>query len=179
MISWILFVTFAVLSYVYSLWFIFGVVVFALWKLNRWYYYSSRPWRKVHFPMMRAYAAASGLEAGQAEREGREFNLNTALLNLLKMANPKVSVSHEVLIKREFERCYKFYEEPLIRQYLVEENGIDPSQVTSVLGEIRGRMNTSNKGLMARMVIASVIEEQFSPQDRGEYLFQVISGKAD
>lgn len=179
MIGWILLVTFAVLSYTYSWWFIFGVAFLALWKLNRWYYYSSRPWRKVHFPMMRAYAAASGLEAGQAEREGREFNLNAALINLLRMVNPKVSVSHEELIQREFERCHAFYDELLIQQYLVGKKGMDTSQVTSVLGKIKESMSASDKGLMVRMVIASVIEEQFSPQDRGEYLFQVFSGRTN
>jgi len=179
MIGWILLATFAVLSYAYSWWFIFGVVVLGLWKLNRWYYYSSRPWRKVHFPMMRAYAAASGLEAGQAEREGREFNLNAALLNLLKMVNPTISVSHEELILREFERCHAFYDELLIQRYLVEKKGLDPTQVAPVPGKVKESMRTSDKGLMVRMVIASVIEEQFSPQDRGEYMFQVVSGKAN
>ncbi len=179
MIGWILFATFAVLSYAYSWWFIIGVAVFGLWKLYRWYYYSSRPWRKVHFCMMRAYASASGLEAGQAEREGREFNLNFALFNLLKMVNPEVSVGHEDLIQRELSRCETFYDEALIQQYLIEKKGLDPTQVAPVLGEIKESMHVSDKGLMVRMVIASVIEEQFTPLDRGEYMFQVFSGRAN
>lgn len=179
MIGWILLVVFAALSYSYSWWFVIGVAVLGLWKLNRWYYYSSRPWRKVHFPMMRAYAAASGLERGQAEREGREFNLNTALLNLLKMVNPKVSIGHGELIRREFERCESFYDEPLIQQYLVEKKGADKTQIRPLMEKIKNSMHTSDKGLMVRMVIASVIEEQFSPIDRGEYLVEVFSGRAN
>lgn len=178
MIGWGLLVTFAVLSYVYSLWFIVGVIVLALWKLNRWYYYSSRPWRKVHFPMMRAYAAASGIEAGQAEREGREFSLNTALLNLLKMVNPEVRISHEALIEREFERREEFYDGPLIQRYLVGKKGLDPAKATMMLEKIRELVAIPDKGFMVRMVIASVIEEQFSSEDRGEYLFEVFSGEA-
>lgn len=179
MIGWILLATSAVLSFTYSWWFMFGVVVLALWKLNRWYYYSSRPWKKVHFPMMRAYAGACGLESGQAQREGREFNLHAALLNLLKMVNPKVSISHEALIEREFMRCQNPYDESLIQEYLAKVKGMDPSHIQPILKSIKGAMNTSDKGLMVRMVIASIIEEQFSPQDRGEYMFQVLSGKAD
>jgi hypothetical protein len=178
MIGWILLAAFAVLSYGYSWWFVVGVVVFGLWKLNRWYYHNSRPWRRVHFPMMRAYAGVSGLEAGEAEREGREFNLNAALLNLLKMVNPKIGIGHEELIQREFERCNTFYDESLIREYLTEKKGLDLTQVSPVLGKIKDAMHTSDKGLMVRMVIASVIEEQFSPLDRGEYMFQVFNGKA-
>lgn len=179
MIGWILLVIFSVLSYTYSWWFIFGVIVLGIWKLNRWYFYSSRPWRKVHFPMMRAYAAVSGIETGQAEREGREFNLNTALLNLLKMVNPEISVSHEELIRREFDRCQTFYDERLIQQYLIEKEGLNLTQAASILEKIKKSMRAPDNGLMVRMVIASIIEEQFSPQDRGEYLFQVFNGRAN
>lgn len=178
MIGWVILAAFAVLSYNYSWWFIFGVVITALWKLSHWHYYSSRPWKKVHFPMMRAYAAAAGIESGMAEREGREFDINAALLNLLKMVNPEVSIAHEALIEREFVRCQNFYDESLIKEYLVKSKGIDQSNAQLILGKIKDSMKASDNGLMVRMVIASIIEEQFSPQDRGEYMFQVISGKA-
>lgn len=137
MIGWILLVTFVMVTFAISKWFLFGVVLLALWKLNRWYYYSSRPWRIVHFPMMRAYAAASGFERGQADRERREFNLNAALLGLLKIVNPTVSIDHEALIEREFERCHAFYDEPLIRNYLVEKKGLDANRVSAVLTKIK------------------------------------------
>lgn len=179
MIGWILLTAFAGLSFAYSWWFIFGLIAVGLWKMTRWYFYFGRPWRKVHFPMMRVYAAASGLEAGQAEREGREFNLNAALFNFLKMTNPTISVSHEELIVREFERCHAFYDEPRIEQYLVEKKELNRTQVTTILEKIKESMRTSDKALMVRMVIASVIEEQFSPQDRGEYMFEVFNGKAN
>jgi hypothetical protein len=115
----------------------------------------------------------------QAEREGREFNLNAALFNLLKMVNPEVSIGHEELIQREFDRCHTFYDEPLIRQYLIEKERLDQTQAVSLLAKIKESMRAPDKGLMVRMVIASIIEEQFSPQDRGEYLFQVFSGRAN
>lgn len=179
MISWILLIIFAVLSYVYSWWFTIGIAVLGFLKLGHWQHYSSRPWRKVHFPMMLAYASASGLESGQAERDGREFKLNSALLNLLKIVNPKVSIGHEELIQREFQRCKAFYDKPLIQQYLMEKKGIDKTKTDSILEKIGHAMQTSDNGLMVRMVIASVIEEQYSPMDRGEYMFEVISGSAN
>jgi hypothetical protein len=179
MIGWILLAAFVVLSYTYSLWFIFGAISLVLWKLNRWYYYSSRPWRKVHFPMMRAYAAASGIETGQAEREGRDFNIIATLVNLLEIVNPEVSISHEELIRRELLRCQVFYDEPLIRSYLVEKRGWAETPISTVLEKMKEKMHLSDKGLLVRMVIASIIEEQFSPQDRGEYLFEVFSGRAN
>lgn len=179
MLGWTLLVIFLALSCFYSLWFLFCVAILAIWKLGCWQRYSSRPWRKVHFPMMLAYASASGIEAGNAEREGREFSINNALLNLLRIVNPTTSVSHEEIILREFDRCRVFYDEPLIQQYLVETQGIDKAKIVPVMETIKQSMITSNNGLMVRMVIAAVIEEQFSPQDRGEYMFQVVSGKAN
>ena len=44
--------------------------------------------------------------------------------------------------------------------------------------KIRKSMDARDKGLMVRMVIASVIEDQFSAEDRGEYMFEVFSGNA-
>jgi len=179
MIGWGLLIVFAVLAYTSSWWFLLGVAALALWKANRWYYYSSRPWRKVHFPMMRAYAAASGIESAQANREGRAFDVKTALLNLLKMVNPKVSLDYEALIQREFERHENFYDGALMQEYLLKRKNLSPDQAASMLEKIRELANTPDNGLMVRMVIASVIEDQFSALDRGEYLFQVFSGQAN
>lgn len=178
MIGWGLLTVFAVLTYAFSWWFLIGVVLLAFWKTNRWFYYSSRPWRKVHFPMMRAYAAASGFESAQANRESRAFDVRNALLGLLKMVNPKVSLNHDALIRREFERYASFYDGALIREYLLTKEKLSADQVTSMLMKIRELMNTPDNGLMVRMVIAAVIEEQFSDLDRGEYLFKVFSGQA-
>ena len=177
-IGWLFLVIFAALSFFYSWWFLFGVGVVALWKLNRWYFYSSRPWKKVHYPMMRAYAGACGLETARAEREERSFNVKAALQELLRSVNPKLGIGHNELIERELERCQTFYDEPLIRRHLTESKGIPADKTAPFIEAVRKTMSPSDNGLIVRMVIASVIEEQFSPQDRGEYLFEVFSGSA-
>ncbi len=169
---------FAAFSYFYSRWFLIGLAAFGLWKLNRWYFYSSRPWRKAHYPMMRAYAGAAGIEASKAQAEGRDFDIRLALHELLRAVNPELSIGHKELIEREFQRSRDFYDEPLIRGYLVDKKGADPEKIDDLLGAFREHMQTPNKGLIVRLVIASVIEEQFSSRDRGEYLFEVFSGRA-
>ncbi|KAF3977717.1 MAG: hypothetical protein HFP77_05410 [Methylococcales symbiont of Iophon sp. n. MRB-2018] len=128
--------------------------------------------------MMRAYAAACGRESAAAESEGREFNINTALITLLGMVNPKISTDHELLIEREFERCNNFYDKPLITSHLINQMKVDESKVSDILKLARKSLNPDDKGLMVRMVIASIIEEQFSKEDRGEYMLQVFLGKA-
>ena len=128
--------------------------------------------------MMRAYAGAAGAETRRAEMEARQFDLRAALLDLLRSVNPKVSIAHEALLDREFERCRKFSDEGLIRSYLIEKKGVQARKIDSVIEAIRSEMSTENKGLMVRLVIASVIEEQFTEMDRAEYLFEVFSGGA-
>ncbi len=178
MISWILLIIFAVLSYVYSWWFTIGIAVLGFWKLGHWRHYSSRPWRKVHFPMMLNYASAMGLESKQADIDGREFNLNLALLHLLKIINLKVNISHEELIQRELQHCEDFYDKPLIRQYLVKK-AVDENEIEPMLERIEHLMQDCDNGLRVRMVIASIIEEKYSPMDRGEYMYEVATGGAN
>lgn len=220
--EWILLIAFVLLTYYYSTWFIVGVCALAIWKLNRWYTWSSRPWRKVHFPMMRAYATASGLEAGHAEKEGRDFDIEAALRNLLVVANPKISLSHDDLIKQVFDRCRTFYDRPLIEAHYIQrgflDRGLDKDQVIdedeversskllmlaeavnvqtldvveksvkpkivrmyhwdTALNEIEQSLKSPSNSVLIRMVIAEVVEEQFSSQDRGEYMFEVFCGK--
>jgi len=176
-IGWLLLCAFAALTYLYSWWFLLVVVAIALWKLGRWHFYSSRPWKKVHYPMMRAYAAACGFETGRAEREGRSFDVKAALQELLRMVNPKVGLSHAALIEREFERYRTFHDAELIQEYLTESKGVPADKTVPFMEAVRKSMSTFDNGLIVRMIIASVIEEQFSPRDRGEYLFEVFSGR--
>lgn len=174
-----MFLVFTALTYLHSWWFLVVVLIVVLWKLNLWYIYSSRPWRKVHFPMMRAYALAAGLESGRAQAGGRDFNIRCALRELLLAVNPEVGITHTELIAREFERCRDFYDEGLIKDYLIERKRANLTKVAPLLDAFRDRMNTSNHGLMVRLVIAAVVEEQFSKRDRGEYLFEVLTGRAE
>lgn len=133
----------------------------------------------VHFPMMRAYASASGLETGRAQRDGREFDLNAALLSWLELVNPKITGTRRALIDAAYESVKKFSDEKRLKDFLVEDRGVTVDKATLVIAGIRDLMKPENKGLIVRMVIASVIEQQFSAKDRTEYLIEVFTGGAD
>ena len=178
MISSILLIIFVVLSYLYSLWFIIGVVALGVFKFGHWRHYSSRPWRKVHFPMMLDYASAAGLERRQADIDGREFDFNLALLHLLNIIGLKVNISHDEFIQREYRRFEDFYDKQLIRQYLVDKQGVDKNKAEQYLEEIESAI-TWDRGFMVKMIVASVIEEKYSQMDRGEYMFEVFRGAAN
>ena len=56
----------------------------------------------------------------------------------------------------------------------VDENEIEP-----MLERIEHLMQDCDNGLRVRMVIASIIEEKYSPMDRGEYMYEVATGGAN
>src|SRR3972149_1066761 len=43
-----------------------------------------RPWRRIHYPMLRAYAAIAGQEVAVAEHNGRDFDIRPALDRLVR-----------------------------------------------------------------------------------------------
>ena len=53
-------------------WFWLAVVPLALWRVNQWFLHNSRPWRCIHFSMMRVHAVAAGEEQVDAQKENRE-----------------------------------------------------------------------------------------------------------
>ncbi len=70
-------------------WFWIVAVPFALWRINQWFLHSSRPWRRVHFSMMRVHAAAAGREEARAEHEKREWDIQDVLATMVATAHPE------------------------------------------------------------------------------------------
>lgn len=179
MIGWILLAAFAVFSYLYSLWFIVGIIVLSLWKVNHWYYYSSRPWKRIHFPLMRLYASAAGYEAGLAEREGREFDVEIALRRLFELAGVSTEAERLVLVQKLFDTCSNFYDENDMKSYLLEKKGLSEDGVEPILSKMRDILSNPDNGLLVRMAAASIIEDRYSTEDRMEYLMAVFTGRAN
>jgi len=130
--------------------------------------------------MMRAYAAAAGHEHVEAENNGREFDIKRALHSLVKAARPDWGFSQtQQFIENEFTRCSSFSDKPLIEQHLRNKHSdMPPEQIEKIVGIAKVAFNPSDKGLMVRMIIAGIVEDQYGVEQRGEYLFEVVRGKA-
>jgi hypothetical protein len=130
--------------------------------------------------MMRAYATAAGLETGQAEREGREFNIHNALANLLNAVKADWNDADIVaFINNEIMRCESFADESLIKNHIKRKNPkIDDTKLSELMHNISQMFISSDKGLTVRMIIAGIIEEQYGHEHRGEYLYEVLTGHA-
>lgn len=182
MISSLLIVGTLMAGYLYSYWFFLVTAVLCLIKLHKWYYYRSRPWRIVHFQMMRAYAKACGIEASDSQQNSRDFIFKNAVVLMLDLINPvKLNLSHEQIFDLEQHRLSTQHDIELISDYL-KVKGHSQRDIESTINEISKDILSADvihtKELIVRMVIASVIEAQFSKMDRGEYMYNVFIGKA-
>lgn len=182
MISSLLIVGTLVAGYLYSYWFFSASIVLSLFKLHKWYYYRSRPWRIVHFQMMRTYAKACGIEMNESQNNSREFIFKNAVVLMLDLLNPvKLGLTHEQIFDQEQQRLSTQYDTKLISDYL-KSKGHSQEDIDSTISAIRKDIVSADeihtKELIVRMVVASVIEAQFSKMDRGEYMYNVYIGKA-
>ena len=179
MIAWLWLVGFIYLAWNNSWWWI-AVVIVALYKGFQWWFYKSRPWRRIHYPVMRAYASAAGTESAAAQSEGREFEVKNALTILLKLVKPDWSEEDTSrFVDIEIERARSYSDEPLIKEALRRSNKkISDEELQDLMDNIKDSINDKDKSWAVRTVIAGLIENQFSEEDRGEYLKECIAGNA-
>jgi len=161
-------------------WFWIAVVPLALWRLNQWFLHSSRPWRRVHFPMMRVHAAVSGTEHVQAEQDKREWDIRNVLVTMVATAHPDWTLPNiTFFIAQELAKMQNFYDRPLIREHIIKKNKqADETTVDQFLDGIQSKLNMADNGLLTRTVIAGLIEEKYGKDQKGEYLYAMFTGKA-
>ncbi len=182
MFTWALIVTTIVLTLAHSWWWLIVTVLLSAFKANKWWYYKSRPWRRIHFPVMRYYAAASGTESVEAQNDGREFNIRNALINLHNSLQPElgnVDADADNFVDVVIEKCKNYSDEKLIRDTFKKRNtelsGNEFNELMSTLNESIIRTNNS---WHVCIFIAEIIEQQYGVNDRGEYIVSCIEGDA-
>lgn len=160
-------------------WILFGLVV--LHHFGR-YWFRLRPrWSQIHQPLMIRYAACAGQEAGQAEREEREFDFSAATQLLLKSVYPNRDDSEiEDMVENAGEKLESFSDREVIAESIRRRNPSVPDDtVESVLGKIEQHLQTDEGAkLIVRYAVAEVIESVFGLDERGDYLLAVIDGRA-
>jgi hypothetical protein len=129
---------------------------------------------------MRHYAAAAGAETAEAEKSGTEFNVRNALINLLCMLQPDWNrETAEIFVDTAIEKCENYSDETLIRETFKKRNkNITENELNEVMDTLANVINCTDISWLVRIVIAEIIESQFSIEDRGEYLVECIEGQA-
>lgn len=180
MISWLLLVVVVLLALMVTPWWWPAAILIGIWKAFQWHFYKGRPWKRIHFPMMRNYAAVLGFESAEAKENSRDLDYNRAVKNLVLTALPGISDEMAfTFVENERRRCADFEDKILLLEFLKSKHADKPREILEqYITEAKEKFDPSSPWLMVRMVIAGLIELQFGPQHRAEYLYAVLTGKA-
>jgi hypothetical protein len=179
--TWVLLIASIVLGLWHSPWWWIPAGLLAIWQAHGWYFHNGRPWRKVHYPLMRTYAAACGQEQALANQEGRSFEVLKAVDTLLQDLKPEWdSDQRRQFVDEQLHRCESFSDERLVIQEFRRRNrelgDSDEKRVRELCLKI---LSPPLENItIAQFIAAALIEERYGIQDRGEYLFEVFSGVA-
>jgi len=179
MIGWILLIISIGLA-TQSLWWLIVTLLIILFKLNHWWFYLSRPWRRVHYPSMRAYSAIIGHATGREEQDGTPMNINECLKDLICARYPDMESSEiDEFFYDTVQRCDRFEDRELVENYLSKKNSnVDSGRLNELLDKITPHWKSDDNNLMVKMIIAGFIEKEFTMTDRGEYIYEVITNRA-
>lgn len=180
MISWGLLIIFIFVSISYSYWFLIAATILVLWRISQFWFCKSRPWRRIHYPAMRLYSRSAGYGFGQSIGENREFDFKNALINFLSSVKPEWSSDMiESFINREIERSQNYEDWKLIKTHVLsKKKKTSEQQIDKALDEFKSKIDPLDRAWLVRMIIAGIIEHQYSQKDRGEYLYEVMVGNA-
>ena len=161
-------------------WWLVATILVSLWKLNHWRFYRSRPWRRVHFPAMRLYAGELGFATGRDERDDTMTPYQEILGSLVKTFFPEMPAPDiAAFIEREYDRCRTFADKRLIADYLKKKNPkLDEADLDQSLESFRPHMNPNDRFAISRLIVAGIIEGLYSKEERAEYMFEVLNGRA-
>ena len=155
-------------------------VPLALWRIYQWFLHRSRPWRRMHFPMMRVHAAAAAEEQVDAVHEKREWDIKNVLASMVATARPEWPPPRiEIFITQELAKIEAFHDRPLVKQYILKKNPhTDESKVDEYLDDIYSILPMTHNGLLTRAIIAGLVEEEYGKEHKGEYLYALFTNKA-
>ncbi len=143
------------------------------------YYYYGRPWRRVHYPMMRVYASALGSALGFAQARSKKFDPDFALGVVALHVNPKLQeeqlARYLSMIKA---RCQHFNDETTFTDYLANEVSLPGNAIACIIDNLRDVLRKQELLTLAQMIIADVIENRYGEKDRNEYIYALITGAA-
>jgi hypothetical protein len=148
-------------------------VLAIMWMGYRYWQYNGSPWRRVHFRAMRYYARVAGVEAAQAEAEGREFDPKRAclLLGLVLCGEDKRLNVNAMVEALEEERG-----DYLAGLILAHGRGVWPGADDQKLARLADALRSTQLG--PQLIIANVVENTFGATEAVRYVVALARGDA-
>lgn len=173
-----------VLKSTLSIFFWILIIVVGFFVFTNLYGRLASKWRRLHFPLMVRYAAAVGFVHGICKKRRKEFDVELALLCLLQSVFPNVpSAKLENYLKEILVKQNNFADERSLRQIFKEKiPKIKKTELEKIIEEIKKSFTSQEKkvsnSIKVRLVIAELIKEKYGEDERLEYLYAVVAGRA-
>lgn len=137
-------------------------------------------WSQIHYSLMIRYASFAGAESSKSSSEGREFNIENPLVEVIQSAftNMDLTKATELFNQAKF-KLDKFEDKFKIENYFKKKNPIvDPISVNSVLSRMEQLIKVNYNKLLVNYVIAEIVYKDFGDDERIKYLVDSFTGKA-
>lgn len=170
LLSW--FLTF----YSHWLW-VLAAVPLTLFVAIRAHFYYGRPWRRIHFPMMRTYNECAAIESVLAANQGREFaNINALTSVAYRHWGLSDRQDAQALVDACLRTCLSGEDQTHLPQYAASR-GHDEEWVQGFKAFVAETNQRFDRGLEIKLLIAKKIQERYGLADRVEYLYTIFTEK--
>lgn len=158
------------------------VALAVLWQWRIWQRYRSRPWRKIHFRAMLYGQAAMAKEERRANLHQQPFHYPRVYQDMLQsLAADGISSAHdpqEFIAKQLawFESEQK--SQHVVLDYLLRKQDIHHVDALEKILQMYAKHQFSHNYFKIRAIIAGLIAERYSQDDKAEYWFEVLNNNA-
>jgi len=181
MLKSLLLIIFILIAIFLNPWAWLVVLLLALWKAQIWYRYNGRPWRKIHFNAMILFAAALGREKANSEHHNIEFNVMNSFVDMIKSLSQVgvvISEDPEIFAAAQLIKFGSSEDQSDLIDYLAVKKNIEHVKAIKAVHGYFDAVNLADSHFQIRAIIAGIIENQYTTQDRAEYINEVMMGNA-
>ncbi len=147
----------------------------------------SSKWRRLHYPLMVRYAKSAGMVQGIYEKQGKDFNVDEALSELLLSVFPQTS---DYLLNKYLQNAYDwernlstgvlkaFFKKKIPNSSGAKLENIVTSFKKFFTDHIYSNKETNVNYIKTRLVISELVKEKYGKEEWLEYLYAVVMGQA-
>ena len=174
---WLLALTLSILAFQWSWVWVLPAIPISLLAIFRTYVYSGRPWRRLHFPMLRSYSEAAALESVMANRDEREFSNLNALTSVAyrhwKMSDRGAA---SMFVNDCLRRGLTTQDKLALVEFATRKN-CDRDWIEGFREFVEGSDLRVDRGLEIKLIVAERILVQYGFDQRIEYIYEILTGR--
>jgi hypothetical protein len=181
--SWGLLAICLAIALLINAWAWLGVILAALWQWRIWQRYYSRPWRRIHFTAMLLGQVAMAKEEQRANLHQQPFNYNRVYRELIQSLATQAGIVSKQEPQELIDKQLAWLESEqksqyLVLDYLLRTQGIQHVDALEQILQMYAKHQFSHNYFKLRAIIAGLIEERYTLNDKAEYWFEVLNNNA-